>query len=80
VGKSSEAKMEKQVKKSGKGKSKASVAKRVVSKKGKNKRKRETSHVIKPAFLEWDLVPWEVRMTPEKANSQLSTTYVSRRF
>ncbi|KAH0784278.1 hypothetical protein KY290_003876 [Solanum tuberosum] len=33
----------------GKGKSKAFVAKRVVSKKGKNKRKRETSHVIKPA-------------------------------
>ncbi|KAH0669235.1 hypothetical protein KY285_023395 [Solanum tuberosum] len=45
----------KQVKKPSKGKSqgkensKASVAKRVVSKKGNNKRKRETSHVIKPA-------------------------------
>ncbi|KAH0749110.1 hypothetical protein KY290_028342 [Solanum tuberosum] len=49
VGKSSEAKMEKQVKKLGKGKSKAYVAKRFVSKKGKNKRKRETSPVIKPA-------------------------------
>ncbi|KAH0658776.1 hypothetical protein KY289_027524 [Solanum tuberosum] len=49
VGKSSEAKMEKQVKKPGKGKSKTYVAKRFVSKKGKNKRKRETSPVIKPA-------------------------------
>ncbi|KAH0664565.1 hypothetical protein KY284_029496 [Solanum tuberosum] len=49
VGKSSEAKMEKQVKKPGKGKSKAYVAKRFVSKKGKNKRKREISPVIKPA-------------------------------
>ncbi|KAH0636235.1 hypothetical protein KY290_036659 [Solanum tuberosum] len=45
----SEEKREKQVKKLGKGKSKASVAKRVVSKKGKNKRKRETSPIIKPA-------------------------------
>ncbi|KAH0636646.1 hypothetical protein KY289_036561 [Solanum tuberosum] len=48
VGKSSEARMEMQVKMPGKGKSKACVAKRVVSKKGKNKRKRETSHVIEP--------------------------------
>ncbi|KAH0765549.1 hypothetical protein KY285_001420 [Solanum tuberosum] len=55
VGEDYEEKREKQVKEpskgksQGKGKSKASVAKRVVSKKGKNKRKREASHVIKPA-------------------------------
>ncbi|KAK4730166.1 hypothetical protein R3W88_023154 [Solanum pinnatisectum] len=55
VEKGSEEKGEKQVKKpskrysQGKGKSKASVAKRIVSKKGKNKRKRETTPAIKPA-------------------------------